>query len=243
MPTETPSAAIVNELRARIASGALPLGARVPSTRAIVQRYGVAMATATKVLAALQDEGFVRAVRGAGTVVTAVAAAVEAPRPAPLSLPRIRAAAIAIADAEGLEALSMRRLAADLDVAAMALYRHVESKEALTVEMTAALRSVPRPAPTAHWRASLEALADFEWRLYEAHPWMPAVVTMAAQAHTDAAVAALVGRGLDDFTCQHIALSLSSFVQGAALQRAPQPLYVFGLRALLDGCAMLLRAG
>ena len=66
---DQPSVRIVAELRRRIAAGELPPNARVPSTRQITQEWGVAMATATKVLTALRHEGLVRAVPGVGTVV------------------------------------------------------------------------------------------------------------------------------------------------------------------------------
>ncbi|MFI2235139.1 GntR family transcriptional regulator [Streptomyces chrestomyceticus] len=61
---------IVAELRRRIDAGELAAGDRVPSTRRITQEWGVAMATATKVLTTLRQEGLVRAVPGVGTVVT-----------------------------------------------------------------------------------------------------------------------------------------------------------------------------
>ena len=48
----------------------------------------------------------------------------------PLSRDRVLAAAVALADAEGLPALTMRRLAADLGVEAMSLYHHLPGKEA-----------------------------------------------------------------------------------------------------------------
>src|SRR5215831_17941989 len=103
---------IVAELRRRIEAGALAPGARVPSTRAIVDEWGVAMATATKVLTELRHLGLVRAVPGVGTVVEGGR---RPPRPAPprrrqpapergLTSDRIVAAAIAIADAEGIAA-------------------------------------------------------------------------------------------------------------------------------------------
>src|SRR4051812_43323372 len=57
-----PSVRILTELRRRIAAGELPPNARVPSTRQITQEWGVAMATATKVLTTLRQEGLVRAV-------------------------------------------------------------------------------------------------------------------------------------------------------------------------------------
>ncbi|WPR52497.1 winged helix-turn-helix domain-containing protein [Streptomyces sp. S399] len=56
-------------LRRRIETGELAPGDRVPSTREITRRWGVAMATATKALTELRREGLVRAVPGVGTVV------------------------------------------------------------------------------------------------------------------------------------------------------------------------------
>ncbi|WP_039831991.1 GntR family transcriptional regulator [Nocardiopsis valliformis] len=64
-----PYARVVADIRARIAGGELQPGDRVPSTREITREWGVAMATATKVLSALRQEGLVVAVRGVGTVV------------------------------------------------------------------------------------------------------------------------------------------------------------------------------
>ncbi|MFB9840015.1 GntR family transcriptional regulator, partial [Actinoallomurus acaciae] len=63
------SGQIVAELRHRIVTGELAPGDRVPSTREIVRRWGVAMATATKVLTRLRQDGLVRAVPGVGTFV------------------------------------------------------------------------------------------------------------------------------------------------------------------------------
>ena len=69
--TEPPSVRIAAELRAQIERGELAPGERVPSAREITRRWGVAIATATRVLAALRDDGLVRAVPGVGTVVVA----------------------------------------------------------------------------------------------------------------------------------------------------------------------------
>src|SRR5215469_15474933 len=113
---------IAAELRTRIDSGELAPGMRVPSTRAIVDEWGVAMATATRVLTELRQEGLVRAVPGVGTVVDGGRRPAR-PAPAPrrhgaadmaLSADRIVAAGVAIADAEGLAAVSMRRVASEL---------------------------------------------------------------------------------------------------------------------------------
>nr|BFE78929.1 hypothetical protein GCM10020093_015300 [Planobispora longispora] len=115
---------------------------------------GVAMATASKVLAELRRRELVRAVPGVGTVVAAPAVP-SVPVPAPTAR-RDRSggpvtarnggdederegvvrAAVRIADAEGIAALSMRRLATELGVATMSLYRHVRDKDELVLLMT-----------------------------------------------------------------------------------------------------------
>src|SRR5690242_2785523 len=83
------------------------IAARVPSTREIVRRWGVAMATASKVLALLRDEGLVQTRPGAGTVVVGPIRRLapgtgRRPGGQALSARRIVAAAIAVADREGL---------------------------------------------------------------------------------------------------------------------------------------------
>src|SRR3954466_12507975 len=80
--TVAPSVRIAAELRRRISSGELAPGARMPSTRALVQRYGVAMATATKVLTTLRHEGLIRSMPGVGTVVVGGSPAPASGRPA-----------------------------------------------------------------------------------------------------------------------------------------------------------------
>jgi DNA-binding transcriptional regulator YhcF (GntR family) len=109
---------IAAEIAARITSGELPPGARVMSTRQIMAEYGVAMATATKVITSLRADGLVRATPGLGTVVTYGAAGLVTP-----DRDRVVRVAIAIADAEGLAGLSMRRLAGELGIPTMSIYR------------------------------------------------------------------------------------------------------------------------
>ena len=67
--TGTASNQIAGQIRDKIKSGELAAGDRVPSTREIMRRWGVAMATASKVLSILKEEGLVRTRPGAGTVV------------------------------------------------------------------------------------------------------------------------------------------------------------------------------
>jgi AcrR family transcriptional regulator len=94
---------------------------------------------------------------------------------------RIVAAAIAIADAEGLDRLSMRRVADHLGVGTMSLYRYVPGKTELLDVMVdrvngeaARQRPLPDDPPSARagWRARLERVARENRRLYERHPWL-----------------------------------------------------------------------
>src|SRR5690348_15466784 len=84
---------------------------------------------------------------------------------------RIAAAALRIADAEGLAAVSMRRVAAELDAGTMSLYRHVSGRDdVVELIVDAAYGSEPPPAPTGDWRADLRALAGRTRRIMLAHP-------------------------------------------------------------------------
>lgn len=77
-----------------------------------------------------------------------------------LSRASIVAAAIAIADAEGTEAVSMRRIARDLRVGAMSLYWYIESREELHQLMVESVQGeIEAPAPSGDWRADLRAYA------------------------------------------------------------------------------------
>ena len=64
-----PARRIAEQLRRRINDGRLPPGARVPSTRQLVRDWGVAMATASRAIAILRDEGLVVTRPGSGTTV------------------------------------------------------------------------------------------------------------------------------------------------------------------------------
>jgi AcrR family transcriptional regulator len=82
-------------------------------------------------------------------------------------------AAIAIADSEGLDAVSMRRVAAALDVRPMSLYTHVASKDDLLDLMlneVVAEVLVPEPLPD-DWREAMRVVADASYRAFVAHAW------------------------------------------------------------------------
>ncbi|WP_127504288.1 TetR/AcrR family transcriptional regulator C-terminal domain-containing protein [Actinoplanes solisilvae] len=240
--TAPASARITAALRERIATGVLKPGDRVPSTRQIVREWGVAMATASKALAALRQQGLTETVNGVGTIVAgrgrradgigppARNPAVDRRRPgrsdAEDFVDRIVRTAIAIADAEGLAATTMRRVATDLDVATMALYRHVRGKDHLVTLMADAAFAEHRPParPDAGWRGSLESLCRAQWAMYRRHPWLAHVVsftrpllTRNAMAHTEWTMRAVAGQGLDPTTLIHVAATVANFVRGTAV--------------------------
>jgi AcrR family transcriptional regulator len=221
MSGEPPYLRIAAELRARIDDGRLAPGARLPSTRALARRHKVAPATAAHALRLLVDEGRARALPRSGTVVTAPRS-----RPGELGRDVIVAAAIRIADEEGLDALSMRAVAARVGAAPMSIYRHVANKEELVramCEMTFEQHRLPSVVPRG-WRAQLETSARAEWRMLRAHPWLARVVNVTRPQAIPAAVEfanwvmrALAPLGFDAATRMHLHVLVHTFVQGLGL--------------------------
>jgi AcrR family transcriptional regulator len=143
----------------------------------------------------------------------------KGPKPG-LSLERIVAAAIAIADAEGLDAVSMNRVAKQLGTGAMSLYRYVASKEELLALMIdAAIGAVPKTPATGGWRERLEAWAWSTVRAMREHPWSARApvagppVAPNAVAWFEDALAALRDTGLTAEEKPSVILLLSGYVQ------------------------------
>jgi AcrR family transcriptional regulator len=90
-----------------------------------------------------------------------------------LSVDRIVGAAIELADADGLEAVSMARVAERLGFTAMALYRHVSNKDELLVLMQDAALGPPPPFDESldGWRPQLERWCTELLAIMNAHPW------------------------------------------------------------------------
>jgi len=226
---DSASTQIYRELRDRIVTGALAPGDRIPSARQIKKQWGVAIATATKALARLQQDGLVSATRGVGTTVVAKKAV---PRPTSgaaahaLGVDRIVACATAIADHQGIAALSMRSIASELGVATMSLYRHVPSRDALIDLMIDAAYGEVRlpPAPPGDWRARLALFARGQWQLYVRHPWLPHAMSITrpqltpnGMAHTEWAMTALDGTGLDLAAQIRVAIACTAHARAHAL--------------------------
>lgn len=100
----------------------------------------------------------------------------------PLSRDRVFAAAMDLVDAEGISALTMRRLAADLDVEAMSLYHHVPGKERLLDGLTEAVlveineAVVARVRPDDDWRTALRGRCLAAREVMLRHRWAPGLL-------------------------------------------------------------------
>ena len=144
-------------------------------------------------------------------------------RPRGLSRERIVEAAVELADADGLGALSMARLAERLGCGTMSLYRHVTNKDELvTFMLSAAAGPPPASSGDADWRGALSDWAAALWDVYHRHPWI--LQTAAAGppadpgqlAWLDAGLAALGGTVLNSPSSQvrTLTAAASSFPRG-----------------------------
>jgi AcrR family transcriptional regulator len=127
----------------------------------------------------------------------------------PLSRERVLAAAVVLADAEGIKALTMRRLAADLDVEAMSLYYHLPGKEALldgvvetvVAEIHDAVGRLDTTKPDGDWRTRLRQRFLAAREVMLRHPWAPGLlgsrrtIPAGVFAYYDGIVGTLVGAG------------------------------------------------
>jgi Bacterial regulatory proteins, tetR family len=164
-------------------------------------RYGLDRQTSicrTADRKALREQGLVRPRPGVGTVVATPAHArpvqtgpvQSGPKPTqsgragtagPPDRERVVHTAVAIADAEGRGGLSMRRLAGELGMPTMSLYRHVSGKEELLLFMLDTVfagDASPELSPgTDGRRACVEALARLQWSMYRRHPWLAQAIS------------------------------------------------------------------
>ncbi|WP_438297073.1 TetR/AcrR family transcriptional regulator [Streptomyces sp. HUAS TT7] len=93
------------------------------------------------------------------------------PVPAPLSRERIVRAAIQLADADGLDAVSLRKVATVLEVRPMRLYGYIASKEELLDLMVDAVHAEIRPVGDG-WREVLRSLAETTRHAVHEHEWL-----------------------------------------------------------------------
>jgi AcrR family transcriptional regulator len=142
-----------------------------------------------------------------------------------LSRADIVAAAIAIADAEGTDAVSIRRIARDLRAGAMSLYWHVASTEELHQLMVEEVQSEIRaPEPSGDWRADLRVYAGNSRAALLRHPWAIDFLGIGPPAgpydarNGERLLTALDGLGLDLTTTVWGLLTIGTYVMGAAMR-------------------------
>ncbi|MCV2394269.1 TetR/AcrR family transcriptional regulator [Actinotalea sp. M2MS4P-6] len=130
-------------------------------------------------------------------------------------------AAVDLADTAGIDAVSMRSLAAGLGVVPMALYKHVANKDELLDGMVEAVVGEIEPARRDEdWKASLRRQVLSARRALLRHPWAPAVIesrpapTPRVLDHLDSVLATLRSGGLSVPLAHHAMHALGSRVWG-----------------------------
>ena len=144
--------------------------------------------------------------------------------PQGLTIDAVVDAGIAVADAEGLGAVTMRRLAKKLRVAPMTLYTYVPGKaELLDLMLDGVYRDMTRTDTSGRgWRERVSAVAEENRALFAGHPWAATISTVrpplgpGAMAKYEHELSALDGLGLDDVTLDDALTHLLAFVQACA---------------------------
>jgi AcrR family transcriptional regulator len=145
-------------------------------------------------------------------------------QPRPLSAATIVEAALQIADADGLEAVTMRRVGASLGAAAMSLYRHVPNKDAL-LELMAdhVLAKLPYPNPEGEWHEEIHAFFLAFHDLLLEHPAVAYVMIEMALAGPELSMrgehvlACLLDGGLDEEAAAQAITALNWHTVGGAM--------------------------
>lgn len=100
----------------------------------------------------------------------------------PLSRERILQTAVALADEGGADSLSMRKIAQELDVVPMALYKHVANKDELLDGMVdAVIQEIDRPIEHADWKTTMRERILSGRRALLRHPWASQVIESRAE--------------------------------------------------------------
>ena len=148
----------------------------------------------------------------------------------PLSRDRVLNAAIALADSDGIESLSMRRLARELRVEAMSLYNHVKNKDEILdgiVDIVATDFEVPSSGE--HWKAAMRRRALSAHEVLLSHPWATMLIVSRANAgpvmlrYVDATIGCLLAAGFSYQLADHAWNAMDSYVYGFTLQKLNFP--------------------
>ena len=148
----------------------------------------------------------------------------------PLSRERVLRTAVDLADKDGVESLSMRRLAQALGVEAMSLYRHVRNKGDLVDGMVdLVFGEIGLPPRGVDWRTAMRQRAIAARAVLARHPWAIGLMESrsrpgpATLSHHDAVIGCLRGAGFSIAMTAHAYSVLNSYIYGFALQQASVP--------------------
>lgn len=146
---------------------------------------------------------------------------VEATRRVPLSRDRVLDAAVALADEVGIESLSMRRLAQELGVVPMALYKHVANKDELLDGMVDVIvREIDPPVRDAGWKCVVRLRVLSARRALLRHPWARRVLesrtnrTPAVLGYMDSFIGMFLAGGFSVDLTHHVMHALGSRMWG-----------------------------
>lgn len=146
----------------------------------------------------------------------------------PLSRDRILDAALALADAEGVQGLTMRRLAAELGVEAMTIYYHVPNKDGiLDALVERVIAEIELPQARTDWRPALRSLALSTYEVLGRHRWATRVMLGPGRSpgpmrlrYMDTILAILTDAGLDATVADHAYHAIEGHVMGFTLWEA-----------------------
>lgn len=147
-----------------------------------------------------------------------------------LSKPRVVAEAVRLADLEGVDGLSMRRLATALGAGAMSLYHYVASRDELLDAMVdVVFGEIEPPTREGDWQAAMRRSALSTRQALARHPWAIALMESRTTPgptnlrHREAFTACLRAAGFSVIHATHANWLLNSYVYGHALQEAALP--------------------
>ncbi len=147
-----------------------------------------------------------------------------------LTRERVLSGAIELADEIGIEAFTIRKLAASLGVKPMTIYHHVASKDEILDGMVERVFSeIELPPPDLDWRVSIRARCICARQVLNRHPWAPPLMESrtspgpATLRHHDAVLGCLRGGGLSLELTAHAYAIIDSYVYGFALEEAHLP--------------------
>ena len=155
-----------------------------------------------------------------------------------LSRERILDSALALVARDGLDALSMRRLAQDLDVWPMSLYRYFHDKDELLAALAdAAAESIAPPAAGAPWRKQLQELVGQARTIFRRHPGglRPQDDGPASARVRDTGLAILERAGFAEDEAGTAWQALLAYTAGSAAFDSGAGDFEYGLARILDG--------